>query len=198
MLSAKLPVPETVAEVAGAPVSDTEALRVRYLGRKGLMRDLFGLLFFASVGMLLDPVFLMDHLGQVIFLVLAVSVGKGLIFFGIAKAFSYGNVIPLAVGLGLFQVGEFSFVLMQVGVATGSIGSDVHSMLLTAAIVTMAVTPIVSGQTRTSRSGATFRMAAVQTSMGHVGRMKRKAIYSFTTPSGAVLRFKAAAIRAFV
>ncbi len=44
------------------------------------LRDLFGLLFFASVGMLLDPVFLMDHLTQVIVLVLAVSLGKGLIF----------------------------------------------------------------------------------------------------------------------
>ena len=44
------------------------------------LRDLFGLLFFTSVGMLLDPVFLMDHFGQVIALVLAVGIGKGIIF----------------------------------------------------------------------------------------------------------------------
>ena len=83
------------------------------------LRDLFGLLFFASVGMLLDPVFLMDHLVEVVVLVLAVSLGKGIIFAVLARVFRYGNVIPLAVGLGLFQVGEFSFVLATVGVVDG-------------------------------------------------------------------------------
>ena len=111
------------------------------------LRDLFGLLFFASVGMLLDPVFLMDHLMQVIVLVLAVSLGKGLVFALISSAFRYGNVIPLAAGLGLFQVGEFSFVLARVGISTGSINDDLYSLVLTVAILTMALTPIVSGQT---------------------------------------------------
>ena len=72
------------------------------------LRDLFGLLFFTSVGMLLDPKFLFDHIGQVVFLVLAVSIGKGLIFAAISRIFKYRNVIPLAAGLGLFQIGEFS------------------------------------------------------------------------------------------
>jgi monovalent cation:H+ antiporter-2, CPA2 family len=111
------------------------------------LRDLFGLLFFASVGMLLDPVFLMDHIGQVFFLVLAVSIGKGCIFALLARIFRYGNVIPLAVGLGLFQIGEFSFVLARVGVSTHSIGSDMYSLVLTAAVLTMILTPLVSGQT---------------------------------------------------
>lgn len=111
------------------------------------LRDLFGLLFFASVGMLLDPVFLLDHLGQVLLFVLAVSIGKGCIFALISLVFKYGNVIPLAVGLGLFQIGEFSFVLARVGVSTNSIGSDVYSFVMTAAVLTMILTPIVSGQT---------------------------------------------------
>lgn len=111
------------------------------------LRDLFGLLFFASVGMLLDPVFLVSHLGQVAATVLAVSLGKGLIFAGLARVFKYGNVVPLAVGLGLFQVGEFAFVLATVGVATGSIGQDVYGLILTTAIVTMILTPLVSGRT---------------------------------------------------
>jgi K+:H+ antiporter len=111
------------------------------------LRDLFGLLFFASVGMLLNPVFLMDHLMEVVVLVLAVSFGKGIIFAGLAKIFKYGNVIPLAVGLGLFQVGEFSFVLATVGVSTGSIGHDLYSLILTTAILTMILTPFVSGRT---------------------------------------------------
>ncbi len=111
------------------------------------LRDLFGLLFFASVGMLLDPVFLMDHLVQVITLVVVVSLGKGLIFALITRIFRYGNVIPLAVGLGLFQVGEFSFVLAGLGLSTGSIDQELYSLVLTVAILTMALTPLVSGQT---------------------------------------------------
>lgn len=111
------------------------------------LRDLFGLLFFASVGMLLDPVFLMDHLVEVVILVAAVSFGKGIIFAALAKIFRYGNVIPLAVGLGLFQVGEFSFVLATVGVSTNSIGHELYSLILTTAILTMVLTPLVSSQT---------------------------------------------------
>ena len=111
------------------------------------LRDLFGLLFFTSVGMLLDPRFLLEYLGEVLMLVAAVSLAKGLIFSGIARLFSYGNVIPLAVGLGLFQVGEFSFVLARVGVASGSIGPELYNLALTTAVVTMALTPLISSQT---------------------------------------------------
>lgn len=111
------------------------------------VRDLFGLLFFASVGMLLDTVFLIEHLGQVLVLVLVVGIGKGCIFALLVRVFKYGNVVPLAVGLGLFQIGEFSFVLARMGVATNSIASDVYSLVLTTAVVTMALTPLVSEQT---------------------------------------------------
>lgn len=111
------------------------------------LRDLFGLLFFASVGMLLDPIFLMDHLLQIIVLVLAVGIGKGFIFALVSKVFRYGNVVPLAVGLGLFQIGEFSFVLARVGVSTNSIGNELYSLILTTAILTMVLTPLISGQT---------------------------------------------------
>jgi CPA2 family monovalent cation:H+ antiporter-2 len=111
------------------------------------LRDLFGLLFFTSVGMLFDPKFLLDHIRQIIILVLAVSIGKGIIFTFISRVFNYRNVIPLAVGLGLFQIGEFSFVLARVGLSTNSIGSDLYSLILTVAIFTMVLTPLISGQT---------------------------------------------------
>nr|HDN00054.1 portal protein [Deltaproteobacteria bacterium] len=111
------------------------------------LRDLFGLLFFTSVGMLFDPAFLYSHIREVILLVIMVSVGKGLIFAFVSRVFNYRNVIPLAVGLGLFQIGEFSFVLARVGLSTGSIGNDLYALVLTAAILTMVLTPVVSGQT---------------------------------------------------
>jgi CPA2 family monovalent cation:H+ antiporter-2 len=56
-------------------------------------------------------------------------------------------VIPLAVGLGLFQVGEFAFVLGRVGVHTKSISSELFSLILTTAIITMILTPFLSGLT---------------------------------------------------
>ncbi|MFH2056825.1 MAG: cation:proton antiporter [bacterium] len=111
------------------------------------LRDIFGLLFFASVGMLLDPVFLWDHIGTVALLVVAVSLGKGVIFYLLARLFHYGNVVPLALGLGMFQVGEFSFLLARVGIKTESISAEVYSLMLATAVVTMILTPFVSAQT---------------------------------------------------
>jgi CPA2 family monovalent cation:H+ antiporter-2 len=55
--------------------------------------------------------------------------------------------VPLSVGLGLFQVGEFSFVLARVGISTGSITSEYYSIVLTATVITMIMTPLVSSQT---------------------------------------------------
>ncbi len=111
------------------------------------LRDLFSMLFFASVGMLVDPEFLLDHLGLVLLLVMIVALGKGFIFSALAVGFGYRNVIPLAVGLGLFQIGEFSFVLARVGVGTGAIDQDFFNLILTVAVMTMVMTPFLSGQT---------------------------------------------------
>ena len=134
------------AFVAGMVLSESE------YGHQALsdiipLRDIFGLLFFASVGMLLDPVFLVDHLGQILVLVALVGLGKGVIFAALARVFRYGNVVPLAVGLTMFQIGEFSFVLARIGVATESIDQNLFSLILTATVVTMVLTPIVSGMT---------------------------------------------------
>ena len=109
------------------------------------LRDLFGLLFFVSVGMLLDPAFLVDNWQLVLLVVLLVSVGKALIFGLLSRLFGYRNIVPLAVGLGLFQVGEFSFVLARVGLGTNSIAANLYALTLTIAIVTMVLTPLLSG-----------------------------------------------------
>ncbi|MEO5353986.1 MAG: cation:proton antiporter [Magnetococcus sp. XQGC-1] len=111
------------------------------------VRDLFAMLFFVSVGMMLDPVYLFEHIGMVTFLVLAVGVGKGGIFFLLARLFGYGKVIPLAVGLGLFQIGEFAFVLVRTGQAVGALQADTYALFLTTSIMTMLITPLVSGRT---------------------------------------------------
>ncbi len=111
------------------------------------LRDIFGLLFFASVGMLLDPSFLFAHLKEVLLLVLLIIAGKGFIFGVLVQFFGYGNVIPLAVGLGLFQIGEFSFVLAGVGLSSQAISSDLYALMLNTTIFTMLLTPAISGLT---------------------------------------------------
>jgi CPA2 family monovalent cation:H+ antiporter-2 len=105
------------------------------------LRDVFAMIFFVSVGMLLDPVFLLENAGIVALVVLLVFVVKALIFAGTARAFGYGNIVPIAVGLGLFQVGEFSFVIARVGLDAEAISQRSYSIMLTAAVVTMSLTP---------------------------------------------------------
>ncbi|HZY56669.1 MAG TPA: cation:proton antiporter [Rubrobacteraceae bacterium] len=110
----------------------------------GPLRDVFAMLFFVSVGMLLDPAFIFENAATVAAVVLLVFVVKGLIFGGVARAFGYGNIVPFAVGLGLFQVGEFSFVIAREGVHSGMLSSEAYSIALTTAVVTMALTPFAT------------------------------------------------------
>jgi CPA2 family monovalent cation:H+ antiporter-2 len=108
------------------------------------VRDLFGLLFFTSVGMLLDPDFLLSHWREVLVLVAIVAVGKGLIFGGVVRLFGYRNVVPLAAGLGLFQIGEFSFVIAKVGFEAGALGPEQYGLVLATTVITMVLTPFAS------------------------------------------------------
>jgi len=60
------------------------------------LRDIFGLLFFTSVGMLLDPIFFLENGGKIVSLLVIVSFFKGTIFYGLASVFGYINIIPIA------------------------------------------------------------------------------------------------------
>ncbi|WP_130470024.1 cation:proton antiporter [Candidatus Magnetaquicoccus inordinatus] len=111
------------------------------------VRDLFAMLFFVSVGMMLDPLYLLNNASIVLILVLLVTIGKSAILILISHLFGYGNVIPLAVGLGLFQIGEFAFVLAKTGHSLGTFNDDTYSLFLSVTIVTMLLTPTLSGLT---------------------------------------------------
>lgn len=131
------------AFVAGIVLSESDYSH-QALGDITPLRDLFGLVFFVSVGMLLDPAYLFNNLATVLVLVTLVIIGKMTIFSILVRAFGYGNIVPIAVGLTMFQVGEFSFVLARVGLSTESISQDLYSLLLTTTILTMILTPFVS------------------------------------------------------
>jgi len=123
------------------------------------LRDVFSLLFFASVGMLLDPSQVLGQWQAVTVVVLSVGVTKGLVFGGVTRAFGYRNVVPLASALALFGVGEFSFVLARTGFAAGAIPASLYALVLNTAVITMVLTPVVSGLTTPVYSWWTRRRA---------------------------------------
>lgn len=108
------------------------------------LRDVFGLLFFVSVGMLLDPAFLLANIGTVLLVVALVLLGKAAIFSALARAFGYCGLAPLAVGLGLCQIGEFAFVLARVGLSRQAISPDMYALTLSTALITMMLTPFTT------------------------------------------------------
>lgn len=131
------------AFVAGIVISESE-LSHQALSDVVPLRDIFGLLFFVTVGMLFDPRFVMGNFGLVALVVLLIFVGKGLILGGLAAAFGYGNMAPWIIGLGLSQIGEFSFVLARSGLAGGFISRNSYDLVLSCTIVSMALSPLVS------------------------------------------------------
>ena len=108
------------------------------------IRDIFGLLFFVAVGMLLDPRYVWSHGAELTAVVLLTFAGKAFILGGLARAFGYVNMAPWIVGLGLSQIGEFSFVLARSGFSAGLLSSSTYNLALTSTVVTMALSPLVS------------------------------------------------------
>ncbi len=108
------------------------------------LRDIFGLLFFTSVGMLLDPIYLFENWARILSLVIVIAVFKGSLFTVLAMLFRYINIVPMAVGLGLFQVGEFAFVLARLGLETKAIDQSLYSLVLAVSVLSMMLTPFAS------------------------------------------------------
>jgi len=131
------------AFVAGIVLSESEVSH-QALSDVTPLRDIFGLLFFVSVGMLFDPRFVWEHAGQVAAVTLLIIVGKTLIIGFLARAFGYTKMAPWIIGLGLSQIGEFSFVLARSGVNAGLLSNTAYGLGLTCTILTMALSPLIS------------------------------------------------------
>ncbi|MFH0975328.1 MAG: cation:proton antiporter [Spirochaetota bacterium] len=108
------------------------------------LRDIFGLIFFTSIGMLLNPVFVYNNIFIILILVILVIAGKFIVFSMLSLVFKYFNIIPLALGFGLAQVGEFSFVLARTGLTNKIIDNDFYSLVLSVSVVTMIISPFLS------------------------------------------------------
>lgn len=108
------------------------------------LRDLFSLLFFVTVGMLIDPHFVAANWYKLLLLTIAVFIGKSIILGVTTRFFGYYNIMPLAVGFYMFQVGEFAFVLARTGASGKFISQEVYLTVVTLAGITMVLTPFVA------------------------------------------------------
>ncbi|MFC2070792.1 cation:proton antiporter [Chloroflexota bacterium] len=106
------------------------------------LRDIFATLFFVSLGMLLDPFFLINNWQSVILLVGVIIILKLVVVFSIVRLFGHSSRIALLTGTGLFQIGEFSFILAQAGNDMGIVSGQFYSLILASAIITMMLTPV--------------------------------------------------------
>jgi len=105
------------------------------------LRDTFVALFFVSLGMLVDLHFVAGNAAIIAITVVVIIVAKFIICALIPWVFGYSPKTSLFVGMGLIQIGEFSFVLAGMGMKSGIISSYLYSLTLTSAIITMLLTP---------------------------------------------------------
>ncbi|WP_193200655.1 cation:proton antiporter [Nostoc sp. MG11] len=133
---------EMGAFVAGLMISEVEYAD-QTLTYVEPLRDIFASLFFAAIGMLIDPVFLWNNLELILGLVALVFVGKFLIITPLVKLFRYPLKTALIAGLGLAQIGEFSFVLASEGQVLGLVSRQIYLLILGTTAVTLVLTPFV-------------------------------------------------------
>ncbi len=107
------------------------------------LRDAFAVLFFVSVGMLFDPAVLVEHPGKLLAVVGIVLLGKTLAAIGLVLLFKYSLHTALTVGASLAQIGEFSFILAGLGVGLGLLPLAGQSLVLAAALVTIAANTLM-------------------------------------------------------
>lgn len=103
------------------------------------IRDAFVALFFVSIGMLIDPGTWFSNWPLLAAIVGLILIGKFAIWFTVVRLFRYPASTALRVGVGLTQIGEFSFILAQVSKHAGLIGYDVYNATLSASLITILI-----------------------------------------------------------
>jgi CPA2 family monovalent cation:H+ antiporter-2 len=107
------------------------------------MRDAFAVLFFVSVGMLLDPRFLLEAPGLTVAAIAIVLLGKPLVAFVIVWAMRHPLKVAMTVAIALAQIGEFSFILSTIGRDLGILSVAGTNTLVAASIVSIVLNPLL-------------------------------------------------------
>ena len=130
------------AFVAGLLLSETD-FGHRALSEVVPLRDTFAALFFVSLGMLTEPRFLVDNIDLVLPLVAAIIFVKFAVTAVMVRAFGFLPSTSLLTGLGMGQIGEFSFILVGSATTLGIVGQDFLTLIVVSAVITMALTPML-------------------------------------------------------
>lgn len=132
------------AFVAGLVLSESD------FGHKALsemvpFRDLFGMMFFASIGMLFDPDFVLGNMKSIFGLLVIITGGKGVILAFIALVFGYRRIIPLAMMFGMVPISEMAFVLARNGLEIGALAQQNYQIILNVVVLSMIAGPVAAG-----------------------------------------------------
>jgi len=108
------------------------------------LRDVFVALFFVTVGALVNPRTVLDNLPLLGVMLALILVGKLIIWTAVVRSFGYALSTAVLVGAGLTQIGEFSYILVQVARDAGLVGADVYNATLAASLLTILINaPVV-------------------------------------------------------
>ena len=130
------------AFMAGSILAGTvQAPRIAALFKP--LKDLFGAVFFVSVGMLVAPLAVLDNLGAVVLLAVVTVAGRSL--FCCLGALLSGQSLRTAVkaGLSLAQIGEFSFIIAALGLSLGATADFLYPVIVTVSVVTSLASPLL-------------------------------------------------------
>lgn len=137
------------AFLAGVIVSGSEVAHDA-LSKLLPLRDVFVALFFVTVGTLVNPRVLVSHPSLLVTLLCLIVVGKFIIWSGVVRLFGYPTTTAVAVGIGLTQIGEFSYVLVRVARNAGIVSETVYNAILTASLISILVNALLERVFRTS------------------------------------------------
>jgi len=124
------------AFVAGLIISGSDYAH-EALAQLFSLRDAFVALFFVTIGLLIDPRTLFSNLPIVGTMFALIVFGKLAVWTGVVRLFGYPIWMALTVAVGLTQIGELSFVLVQVARNAGIVGNDIYNATLAASLVTI-------------------------------------------------------------
>ncbi|HEX2540706.1 MAG TPA: YbaL family putative K(+) efflux transporter [Caldimonas sp.] len=107
------------------------------------LRDAFAVLFFVSVGMLVDPAVLVERPLHLLGVVAIIMVGKSIAAMALVLALGYPLRTALVVSASLAQIGEFSFILAGLGMSLGLLSPEARSLIVAGALISIALNPLL-------------------------------------------------------
>lgn len=107
------------------------------------LRDAFAVLFFVSVGMLFDPMVLVNDPWGVLATLLIILVGKSLAALAIVRVFGHSHRVGLTIAVSLAQIGEFSFILASLGVYLNILPERGQALILAGALLSILLNPVL-------------------------------------------------------